>query len=245
MVNLQRIASTGWGFSERGRIGDWELRAAGGFTSRANCAWPIGDPGKPLAEALDHVADWYTTRGLPPRIQTLDGSDLDREIAELGFATTDSPALRQTADLAEALALLTATADPDRRAEISAELPEDFFTVYHRGQDEPHAATVLTSGGAELRFAVVRDADGAPLAVGRLATDRNTQWSGLSAIHTTARARRQGLARVIMRDLLAATADADAGQAYLEVEADNNPARTFYESLGFATAHPYYCRVLK
>ena len=233
---IQRIAATGWGYGERERLGAWELRAAAGFTS-------LGDPGKPLAAALDEVARWYTARGLTPRIQTLVGSVLDRQTADLGHPA-DSPALRQTADLEAALRTLAATADPDRTAELSTELPDDFFSVYRRGLGHADAPAVLTRGGARLHFAVVRDTDGTPLAVGRLALDPTRRWGGLSAIHTAERARRQGLSRVILRELLAVGAQHGAHSAYLEVEAGNAPARGLYESLGFATTHAYHCRVL-
>jgi hypothetical protein len=45
--------------------GGWLLRAAGGFTGRANSALATGDPGMPLADAVGEVCRWYTVRGLP------------------------------------------------------------------------------------------------------------------------------------------------------------------------------------
>ncbi len=56
-----------------GAIGDWELRAASGFTRRANSVLPLGDPGTPLDEALAAVRRWYAARGLPARIQLATG----------------------------------------------------------------------------------------------------------------------------------------------------------------------------
>ena len=50
------------------RLGSWLLRADGGFTGRANSALPLGDPGLPLAGAVDEVEAWYRARGLPPMI---------------------------------------------------------------------------------------------------------------------------------------------------------------------------------
>jgi hypothetical protein len=44
------------------------LRAARGFTGRANSALAVGDPGVPLDDALAAVGDWYRARGLPAMI---------------------------------------------------------------------------------------------------------------------------------------------------------------------------------
>jgi N-acetylglutamate synthase len=241
---LQAIAATGWGYSERELLGGWELRASGGFTSRANVAWPLGDSGRPLPETLAKVAQWYGGRGLPPLVQTVVGGDLDREIADLGHTGAVGASLRQTADLEPALAVLSATADPDLKSELSADLPADFVTVYRRGLGHPHSPAVLGTGDAEIRFAVIRDTDGAALAVGRTAVHPTARWTGVAAIHTAERARRRGLARVILRDLLTTAAQSGATRAYLEVEEDNAPARTLYESLGFRIAHRYHARVV-
>ena len=242
--DLQAIAATGWGYSERELLGGWELRASGGFTSRANVAWPLGDSGLALPDTLAQVARWYGERGLPAMVQTVVGGDLDRRITDLGHTGAVGAALRQTADLEPALAVLSATADPDLKTELSCDLPADFFTVYRRGLGHPHSPAVLGTGDAEIRFAVIRDTDGTALAVGRVAVHRTARWTGVAAIHTAERARRRGLSRVILRDLLTAAAQSGATRAYLEVEEDNVPARNLYESLGFGTAHKYHARVV-
>jgi GNAT superfamily N-acetyltransferase len=244
-AELQRIASTGWGYAERVRLGGWELRAAGGFTSRANCAWPIGDSDRPLAETLDAVTVWFEERGLPPRVQTLVGSVLDRRIAELGYSDADAPALRQVAPLAPAYEILKTGARQDAAAEITTELPHDYANVYLRALGHPQAEAVLTEGGADIRFGIVRDDDGTPLACGRLAIDRTSGWAGISAIRTAEKARRQGLARVVLRDLLTAAAESGTESLYLEVEDDNAAALPLYASLDFHTHHAYHCRIAR
>lgn len=62
---LARIAARAWRPVESERLGGWELRAAGGFTRRANSVLPLGDPGLPLDEALTAVRRWYGERGCP------------------------------------------------------------------------------------------------------------------------------------------------------------------------------------
>ncbi|NUP46886.1 MAG: GNAT family N-acetyltransferase [Catenulispora sp.] len=243
-MDLQAIAATGWGYVEHAYIGEWELRASGGHTSRANCALPLGDSGMPLPQTLEAVREWFTGRGLSARVQTVDGSALDQAIAELGHAGTDGPALRQSAPLLPALEILRATADPSRNAEITKELPEDYFTVYRRGLGIPEFPAILTTGNAEIAFAVVRGDNGEALCVGRAAVDTRSRHAGIAALGTAEHARRRGLARIVMRDLLAFSAEHGVESAYLEVEEQNVPARALYESLGFRTAHRYHCRLL-
>nr|WP_240983038.1 GNAT family N-acetyltransferase [Streptomyces sp. S3(2020)] len=71
---LAHVSTRAWRPVESERLGEWELRAASGFTRRANSVLPIGDPGLPLDEALEAVRRWYGERGLPAYIQTATGA---------------------------------------------------------------------------------------------------------------------------------------------------------------------------
>ena len=68
MLELERMAAAHWRGTEEEWLGEWLLRAADGFTGRANSALPLGDPGLPLDEALDYVTGWYRARELTPMI---------------------------------------------------------------------------------------------------------------------------------------------------------------------------------
>ncbi|HMH39170.1 MAG TPA: hypothetical protein VK584_19740, partial [Streptosporangiaceae bacterium] len=65
---LERAAALHWQAPETEPRGEWRLRAAAGFTGRANSALPLGDPGLPLPEAVAAVEDWYCRRDLRPMI---------------------------------------------------------------------------------------------------------------------------------------------------------------------------------
>ena len=67
---LEAAAAGGWRPAEEAALGGWLLRAAEGFTGRANSALAVGDPGLPLAAATAKVRDWYRARGLPAMIAT-------------------------------------------------------------------------------------------------------------------------------------------------------------------------------
>ena len=60
---LERAAAPGWRGVEEEPLGGWLLRAAEGFTGRANSALAAGDPGMPVAEAAKRVTAWYRVQG--------------------------------------------------------------------------------------------------------------------------------------------------------------------------------------
>ncbi|MEE4425589.1 GNAT family N-acetyltransferase, cg3035/Rv0428c family, partial [Streptomyces bugieae] len=76
---LAAVTARAWQPVESALLGEWRLRAAGGFTRRANSALPLGDPGVPLGEAFGRVEWWYEERGLPPYIQTSTGAEGTQE----------------------------------------------------------------------------------------------------------------------------------------------------------------------
>ncbi|MFC5718843.1 GNAT family N-acetyltransferase [Streptomyces gamaensis] len=155
---LQEVAARGWPATESERLGEWTLRAAGGFTERANSALPLGDCGMPLGEAVDRVEAWYAARSLPARIQVVTGDPgrdelLDRELAARGWVA-EKRALMRTA----ALAPLADTGADTSRVRLSREPDEAWLEMY--GRAEPgeggaaHARRVLT-GGPSVWFATV------------------------------------------------------------------------------------------
>jgi N-acetylglutamate synthase len=68
LADLERAAAEHWQAADRAALGEWLLRAAGGFTGRSNSALPLGDPGMPLGAAVDAVTAWYRSRELPAMI---------------------------------------------------------------------------------------------------------------------------------------------------------------------------------
>ena len=70
-------------------------------------------------------------------------------------------------------------------------------------------------------------------------------WVGLFGLVTELDMRRRGLGRRLTKALLESGAAAGAKTAYLQVEADNDPALRLYESLGFRDVYQYWYRVKK
>jgi N-acetylglutamate synthase len=101
---LERAAALHWQAPETEPLGEWLLRAAGGFTGRANSALPAGDPGLPLAEAVTAVEDWYRRRDLRPMIVLPQGAgpeSLEDLLAERSWVPRPGPAFVMTADIAD------------------------------------------------------------------------------------------------------------------------------------------------
>ena len=55
ITRLEGLCADAWPAAVERSLGAWRLRAAGGYTGRANAALAIGDPGMPVAAALDVV----------------------------------------------------------------------------------------------------------------------------------------------------------------------------------------------
>src|SRR5947209_20619996 len=52
---FERMSARHWQATEQACLGGWLLRAAGGFSGRANSALPLGEPGMPAERAVDAV----------------------------------------------------------------------------------------------------------------------------------------------------------------------------------------------
>ena len=237
VATLERIASAAWPAPDTGRLGEWTLRAAGGFTGRANSALPIGDPGVPLDEAIGTVCRWYRERGLAPRLNVPLPlcADVDAALDALGW-TRSVPTLVQTAPLAAVLAATVERADlpPVRLAD---EPDEAWLAVAARRKGGlPDAARRVLIDARLVKCASVAG----DLAIARGAVVRD--FLHLALVEVAEPARGRGLARHITRALALWGRDKGAGTAFLQVEETNLPARTLYGRLGCTTHHPYVTR---
>ncbi|MFF3851567.1 GNAT family N-acetyltransferase [Micromonospora sp. NPDC002575] len=101
VVALELAADEAWPAPTRGRLGDWLLRSAEGWSGRANSALPVGDPDRPLPAALDAVERWYADLGQPAMVNTPLplAAPVGAELDARGWASRP-PVLVQTAPLA-------------------------------------------------------------------------------------------------------------------------------------------------
>ena len=66
IADLARVMAPSWGALEREPLGDWELRASGGFTQRATRPSPSATPASRSPRPSTGSRRWYAVRGLPP-----------------------------------------------------------------------------------------------------------------------------------------------------------------------------------
>ncbi|WP_405753752.1 GNAT family N-acetyltransferase [Streptomyces sp. NBC_01020] len=267
---LARAASRAWQPVESEQLGDWQLRAAveevpsearrrgaevgrrEGFTRRANSVLPLGDPGRPLDEALEQVTAWYAERGLPAYVQVSTGHEGTQEL--LAAALEQRGWTREVSALVR-IGALAPIGDPVRplddavsRVALSRTFDTSWLARYQRfgtadsgtadsGTADPAVAKVLGSGPSTW-FASVAGPGDVPAAIGRCVIDG--RWAGFMAVEVDPAARRQGLASAVMTALARRALDEGASAAWLQVEEDNAGARALYDGMGFRTHHSYH-----
>ena len=232
ILALSAVSSRGWRAEETADVGGWRLRANHGVTNRANSALPLRRPSTSLSDTLDAARKWYTTRGLPVRVQTPLHARrlLDAELAERGW-----PASHETLVLA-----LRIPAAPDAPGVHILAEPDDAWLDRFRNGTTPAGMRALITRHDRVGFAEIRQG-GVTVAIGRGAVDDD--WLGITAVEVAPDQRRQGLATAIVHALWRwGTGVHGAKHSYLEVEADNEPAITLYRGLGYWEHHVYRYR---
>lgn len=208
---LEHAAAFAWPGVEQQWLDGWLLRAGRGVTYRANSAVPLQVSASPAA--IPAIADWYTRRGLTPRLAIAD------RLLRL-------PGVGERADAV--LVIEVSTADPDPSVRLSARPDDAWLRLYHR-EVPIDVLTAVVDG--ELVFA-----SHAEKAVARASvTDApdGTRWVGLSAM----RAADQDAGRALCKALLAWGAARGATRGYVRVlDGDQATAGLAY-SLGFALHH--------
>jgi ribosomal protein S18 acetylase RimI-like enzyme len=235
--DMQRICWAGWPAGESELLGDWALRAHGGITGRANSAMAVGDPGRPLPEALGRVAAWYTERGLPPLLQ-LPLADPSNLVMEQDGWRRLHVTIVQVAPIERLLAGVPAR--EDLVADITPAPSADWLSLMHDlDEGDPDAHVAILTGPSRVGFVTLRRG-GEPVGIGRVSIEG--QWAGVTSVDVAPAARRQGIGSAVMGELLRWARAQGATSSYLQVRAANPGALRLYDALGYATHHPYCYR---
>ena len=221
----------------------WVLRAAGGYTGRANSAAPLYPGHLETAEKITHTETWFRARGLTPMIRltaAAQPANLEAVLAERGnWLLRDEGVSVQTR-------LLDGEGPRMDGIEIAeGPVPEEWLMALAGFQpsvadhiEEVHR--VFARLPAASAFALVQDGT-TPAAIGRAVFENG--HIGVFDVFTRSDLRRRGLAAAVTRSLLAWGVHNGATRAYLQVIPSNEAACHLYAGLGFSEAYRYWYRV--
>ncbi|WP_052667399.1 GNAT family N-acetyltransferase [Nitriliruptor alkaliphilus] len=233
---LERVAARSFPPVEREHLAGWLLRASGGWTGRGNSALPVDVPADDVLAALPEVERWYRERGLPPMV-ALPEPPFEAAAGQLlrhGWAARHG-ALVLTASCASLLDELEPRSDlPAPRI---ADAPSEAWLAAYRyrgGDPPPQARGMLAAAGA--RFLGL-EVDGGLAAIVRHVVE--VPWVGITAMEVAPEHRRRGLARHLLRSVVADAVAAGSDRVWLQVDPTNVAGRALYEGVGFRLHHTY------
>lgn len=247
--DLETAMDAAWPAPDRRDAGPWVLRAAGGVTQRANSVWPHRNPegASGFPALLREARAWYRSRRLPVIFQVSDGgrhTPLNAFLDAEGFT-------RQSETLVMARGpwrypAAAARAGVELALEPSAEWLHLWWSIDGRGGAAELAAARGILAGCRAVYALVRDDDGRPAAVGRLALPEAAggAWrlGGIYCMATSPESRRRGYGRQVLESLLAEGAGHGVAGYWLLVTAANDGAQKLYAEAGFRETGRYLYR---
>jgi N-acetylglutamate synthase len=236
---LERAGMKAWPGVEMAQHGSWVLRAANGYTQRANSVQPLDpeDDGD-LDARVGQVRDWYAARGLPPifRMTPLASPKLAHALDAAGWNAVDHSC---------SLAMEMPDVAPDPRGELLDPFGEPFLDTQRAilGYAEERVQRLVT-----LMRAVAAPMVGVVLYSEENAAVATSLWAAADGIAVTgnvgtdAAQRRRGFGAAMMRTGLAWAKAQGATTAALNVVADNVAGRALYASLGYQWVFDYVYR---
>lgn len=250
--DLERRAADCWPPFAEADLEGWRLRFAEGASRRANSVLALDETGTSSTAARVNAAEaYYKQRAIPCRFQISGGVQprgLDAELERRGYAI-EARSLVMTAPLSKVLENTAPTSPAamlGKQVRLFSGPSAAWFQVYSDGLKvgrERGLRCRLAEGLPAPRAYAVLDSGPEPAAVG--AAVLSGSWMLILCMATRRRYRNRGLAVRVLSALAgwAVTGnEGGAGNAFLQVEADNSPALGLYHKAGFQPAHTYYYR---
>lgn len=222
----------------------WLLRAGRGWTGRSNSALPVGDPGLPLAAAVDAVERWYDERGLAPlfMLPRPRGAAMREDpLGELLLARAGYRAGMAADVLTGRTDTIVQDPVPSPSGlslRTSATVDEAWLTGGSpRILEHLDAARQILALPSRQVFLTAQDDEGGTAGVVRVALDDG--WAGTFGLHVAPAHRRRGIGRWLTVEAARVAAATGATLTYLQVERANTAAHDLYTSLGMGVHHEY------
>ena len=227
----------------------WLLRFSRGFTRRANSVTPVYPALRPASAKVRYCENLYAQQRLRTyfRLTTIaDPEPLDVLLAGRGYQRRDPTLVLHVPLHARAFDAVPGFAPAPlggflaTYGELSGMTPGDAdATGGDVGAAKELHAIVLKSIRADTVFGIVTE-NGVAVACGMAVIEQDL--AGLFDIVTHPAYRRRGHGAALVRSLLAHAAAKGASRGYLQVLADNAPARALYQRLGFSVLYEYWYR---
>jgi GNAT superfamily N-acetyltransferase len=237
---IEEAAFNAWPDLQRIYYDGWLLRFSQGYTKRANSVNPLGPGALPVEQKIDFCEQLYRQEGLPPifRLTPLTPAELDPALAGRGY---------QKIHLTRVMRLPLQHWQMPAGVEASCrELALEPWLGVHAQVSrsllarQPGHAEILR-GILPPRLTAALEISGQWLACGMGVLERGL--FGLFEIVTHPDFRNQGHATRLIGGMLAWAQARGAKWSYLQVLAENAPARRLYEKLGFVDFYEYWYRV--
>jgi len=239
---LEAGMMTAWPALETAFVSGWVVRAANGYSRRANSASALF-PDAPLDDAtIDALLATLAAMGVAPcfRISPLAGAEADARLAARGFALS-VPTLTLAGPVPDvSLEAHPGTAVRTAPAPSPAWIAANAAGYGGEKANAEHLAAIVGRIRAPACFATLH-ADGEEVAwgIGVVVEGR----LALQDLVVRPDVRGRGHGRRLVDALVAFGRARGAAEAFLQVREDNAIARALYARRGFATAYGYHHRV--
>jgi ribosomal protein S18 acetylase RimI-like enzyme len=232
---MESLTVRAWPAVEEELYDGWLLRAANGYTGRANSVCAVEAGTQSPATKISVAEQWYTARGLAPKFRLHAFSQpagLDGLLESLGYLRDDDVRVMEC--------VLDGVPEMKRTVEgRAAELTMDAWFAGRRPE------TVEKQGAILLRIQPLHwllgwVVDGSLVA--RVLAVVEKRWVGIFNLSVDETCRRHGFGRALMVEALKRARECGAEHAYLQMVAENHAAARLYASLGFSASYDYWYR---
>ncbi|MFD9739930.1 GNAT family N-acetyltransferase [Umezawaea sp. NPDC059074] len=234
VFEVERLCARAWPAVVDEPLGDWRMRAAGGFTGRANSTLTSGDPGVPVPEALDRVIAFAAANRIKATAHVVRDSEHEAAIGSAGWVVDEAhPGGAESGVLVGGLDGFPGGEAPG--VSVSDVPGPGWWELAAQKSPTPEQRHVLASGRATGFGSVVRDGEVVGVVRGAVAGD----LLHVARLAVRPEHRRGGLARAMLVGLAAWGARNGATRCALQVAEQNTAAWKLYTSLGCEVHHRY------
>ncbi|NQX63210.1 GNAT family N-acetyltransferase [Paenibacillus qinlingensis] len=248
---LDRIAANTWPAESNTMLDQWLIRASNGITKRANSVFAIG--AYPHDDNwLSHVEQFYHSQGLPAifHISTASPDQLDSLLRDQGYEL-DTPCYMMTADCQQVAAQAKERLDKQYPSALELELEttrsvtKEWLDAFLLLEQYPEERRSFYQGLSDRMptpkaFITLKN-QGQIVALGTAIVEG--EWAGFVNVIVHEEHRGKGYGYAILHAMTTWSITQGATRQYLQVIANNVPAVTLYEKLGYQMTYGYHYRV--